>query len=88
MQNATEHKQGTQDNIDSRVSALEAQLQSIIDRNNRVEAEKAWETSNTRRLLIVAVTYMLMSLVLTVIGVKNPLINAVVPTLGYYLSTL
>jgi hypothetical protein len=88
MQNATNHKLTDQEDLDSRVHALESQLQSIIDRNNRVEAEKAWETSNVRRLSIVAITYMLMSLVLTIIGVNNPFINAVVPTLGYYLSTL
>jgi hypothetical protein len=76
------------DSLETRVEKLETKLQSILDRNQHVESEKAWETSNTRRLTIVATTYTIMSIILYVIGVNNPMINAIIPTLGYFLSTL
>ena len=35
---------------------IEAELAAIKERNKRVEADKAWETSTFRRLLIAAGT--------------------------------
>ena len=49
-----------------------------------MEADKAWETSFTRRLVISMFTYL--SVVLY--GVQSPALNAVVPTAGFLLSTL
>lgn len=67
---------------------LETEVKAIIERNKRVELEKAWETSKTRKFLIVIITYLLMCLTFYSIGIENFLINAIVPTLGYFLSTL
>ena len=63
-------------------------IQQILERNARVERDKAWERSFTRRSFIMFVTYLTASLFLYSIG--NPLfwINAFVPTGGYLLSTL
>lgn len=37
-------------------SSLEKRLKTIEERNRRVETEKAWETSVTRRLSIAVLT--------------------------------
>jgi hypothetical protein len=63
-------------------------IQGILERNQRVESEKAWETSWTRRLFIAAITYLTASLFLWLIETPQSFINALVPTGGYLLSTL
>ena len=60
----------------------------IEERNARVEADKAWETSFTRRLVISMFTYLSVVLYGYAIGVRSPALNAVVPTAGFLLSTL
>lgn len=63
-------------------------VEEILERNARVEADKAWETSWTRRCIIAAITYAVASAFMYRIGVGDPFINALVPTGGYLLSTL
>lgn len=63
-------------------------ITSIQARNKRVELDKAWETSMTRRSLIALVTYLVATLFMYRIGVSEPWLNALVPTGGYLLSTL
>jgi len=67
---------------------LAQEVEALKDRNRRVEAEKAWETSNFRIASIATVTYVVAAIVLYSIGVANFLLAAFVPTLGYILSTL
>jgi hypothetical protein len=67
---------------------VEQRLSQIEARNVRVEAEKAWETSNFRKVLVVITTYFLMCVTMAIIGVNQFYINAIIPTLGYFLSTL
>jgi hypothetical protein len=67
---------------------IDEQLESIEERNRRVELDKAWETSWTRRLCIASITYGLAGAWLLTIGAKTPWLNALVPTGGYLLSTL
>lgn len=52
-----------------------------------MEADKAWETSIFRVISITAGTYIIAGLVLYAIGNEYPLRNALIPTLGYFLST-
>ena len=66
---------------------LKKELAAVKERNRRVEAEKAWETSGFRIVCVAVTTYIVASLVLRVIGVKDFLLNALIPTIGYYLST-
>jgi hypothetical protein len=66
---------------------LKKELAAVKERNRRVEAEKAWETSGFRIFCVAVTTYIVASLVLCVIGVKDFLLNALIPTIGYYLST-
>ena len=67
---------------------IEKRLTDIEDRNARVELDKAWETSATRRVLITVLTYIVIVLFLIAIGKEAPFINAIVPCLGFLLSTL
>lgn len=65
-----------------------AEIEKIKSRNSRVENDKAWETSNERRVLITLGTYVLSYLLLVLIEAPNPHLAALVPTLGFLLSTL
>jgi hypothetical protein len=67
---------------------LPPDLESIKARNARVELDKAWETSFTRRLFIATVTYVLAAFYMHMSGLGNPFVGACVPTGGYLLSTL
>lgn len=70
------------------MSDIEERLQVIEQRNRRVESDKRWETSATRRLFIAAITYCTAAVFLWLISAGSPFINALVPTGGYLLSTL
>ncbi len=63
-------------------------IEEILQRNTRVELDKAWETSKTRKGIIMFLTYLTAATFLKFIGNDTPLINALVPVGGYLLSTL
>lgn len=63
-------------------------IEEILERNSRVELDKAWETSKTRRVCIAGITYVIALFFMWRIGVSDPFVNALVPTGGYLLSTL
>lgn len=67
---------------------LEERVFRIESRNKSVEADKAWEISWTRRALIALFTYIVVGIFLTLIRVANPWINALVPVIGFTLSTV
>lgn len=67
---------------------LEKEIEAIKDRNKRVETEKAWETSWTRRGMVVVLTYTVIAILFIFLGTPNPLENAVVPSIAFILSTL
>ncbi|MFA7192494.1 MAG: hypothetical protein WC089_04335 [Candidatus Paceibacterota bacterium] len=66
---------------------IESQINSINERNKKVEVDKAWETSNFRIFSVCLITYIVASFVLYSIGNQNFLLNALVPVVGYFLST-
>jgi hypothetical protein len=63
-------------------------LEKIEQRNQKVEIDKKWEGSMTRKVLIVLFTFVSIGTYMWVIGVERPLLNAVIPSLGFTLSTL
>lgn len=65
-----------------------SRLEKIEERNRKVEIDKAWETSLTRRVLLLVFTYLAIGLYLNVIQVSNPWLNAIVPAVGFLLSSL
>jgi len=70
------------------MDSMEDRIVKIEERNLRVEADKAWETSWTRRGLLALFTYLAIGSYLWAIGVSLPWMNAVVPAIGFMLSTL
>ncbi len=67
---------------------IEQEILLIKERNKRVELDKSWETSWTRKIIICILTYIVMCLIMFSIGVKEFYINALIPTAGFFLSTL
>jgi len=67
--------------IESRISAIES-------RNIRVASDKAWETSWTRKIFILLMTYIILGIYMKLLGVDAWYFHALVPTSGYFLSTL
>lgn len=72
--------------LTARINQLELALGRITERNRRVEADKAWETSYTRILFLLGLTYVMTSIVFRFIDAPAPLLNAFIPTLGFWLS--
>lgn len=67
---------------------LKQEIEQIKQRNIRVEADKARETSRTRKLSIAILTYTVIVIFFYTAELPKPRINAIVPTLGFLLSTL
>jgi len=67
---------------------LEERIRKIEERNKKVESDKAWETSYTRRGLLVLFTYLAIGFYLQAIAIPYPWLNAIVPATAFMLSTL
>lgn len=67
---------------------LEREIALIKQRNAKVEIDKKWETSLARRALLFLFTYLAIAIYMFVIGIVNPWLNAVIPSIGFLLSTL
>ncbi|MFA5050662.1 MAG: hypothetical protein WC499_00910 [Patescibacteria group bacterium] len=67
---------------------LEQKIQKIEERNKKVETDKAWETSWTRRILLTIFTYLSIGIYLWVIKISRPWLNAIVPAVAFMISTL
>ncbi|MBI3103954.1 hypothetical protein HYZ05_03355 [Candidatus Daviesbacteria bacterium] len=70
------------------IADLEKEIELIKQRNKRVETEKEWETSWTRRIMVVLFTYLVIALFFLFAGISKPFINAIVPAIAFVLSTL
>ena len=66
---------------------IEERVRKIEERNKSVELDKAWEMSVTRRVIIVAFTYVSISVLLQILHIEKPWATAVVPALAFLLST-
>ena len=82
-----DNTENTNENLSDTVKALSLEIEKIKERNKRVELDKAWETSMTRKVSIIILTYIVMVLVMDALKMESPLINAIIPTLGFTLST-
>jgi hypothetical protein len=67
---------------------LKEKIAKIEERNRRVEADKAWETSLSRKIAISLLTYMTVAAFFISAGFPRPFINALVPSFAFLLSTL
>lgn len=72
----------------ARLDELENRVGKIEERNKRVEENKRWETSWFRRILLMTFTYLSVGLYMNAIKVPDAWLNAIVPSIGFLLSTL
>ncbi|MBT7903268.1 hypothetical protein HN587_05375 [Candidatus Woesearchaeota archaeon] len=70
------------------ITQLKKEIKLIKIRNKKVESDKAWETSWTRKLLIVILTYLVIVIFFYFATLPSPWINAIVPSVAFVLSTL
>lgn len=66
---------------------VEKEISLLKKRNERVEADKAWERSFFRVISIALLTYVTVLFALYLMRVPTPLLNALIPPIGYILST-
>ena len=70
------------------MNKIEKKLKEINNRNIKVELDKSWETSKTRKIITAILTYFTIVLFFLVAELPKPFINSIVPTTGFILSTL
>lgn len=69
------------------MTTLKKEIDAIKKRNQRVEGDKAWETSWTRKVIIAILTYIVIVIFFYFAGLPNPFVNSIVPALAFVLST-
>jgi len=75
--------------LENQIQYLQAEIEKLKNRNKKVEWDKAWETSVFRKILILIITYILACLVMYSLGDHMRFyLNALIPTLWFFLSTL
>ncbi len=68
---------------------LKKEIEKIKERNRKVELDKQWETSLTRRILIVILTYIVVVIYsFSIDKINNIFLSSLVPVFGFILSTL
>jgi len=70
------------------IKDLESEIENIKQRNKKVEADKAWELSWSRKILIAVLTYLVIVIFFFAAGLPRPFINSIVPAAAFVLSTL
>jgi hypothetical protein len=68
-------------------SQLQKEIDTLKERNHHVEKDKAWETSWTRRLIILLLTYIVILVFFLMTDLPDPYLNSIVPTTAFVLST-
>ncbi len=68
--------------------SIKESIKKIIDRNRKVEADKAWETSKTRKVIVAILTYIVIVIFFYFAGLPKPFVNSIVPALAFVVSTL
>jgi hypothetical protein len=70
------------------MDSIKNEIKEIKKRNERVELDKAWETSYTRKIAIVILTYLVVVIFFFSANLPKPFINSIVPSLAFTISTL
>lgn len=66
---------------------LHHEVEQIKARNKKVEADKAWELSWSRKIIVAILTYFVIVLFFYFAHLPEPFANAVVPTAAFLIST-
>ena len=68
---------------------VENEIKEIKKRNKRVELDKKWETSITRKICICILTYIVVLVYSYLVSkISNIFFSSLVPVIGFFLSTL
>ena len=68
---------------------LEKEVEKIKNRNKKVELDKKWETSYTRKICICILTYIVVVIYSYLVRKTNNIFfSSLVPVIGFFLSTL
>ena len=68
---------------------LNKEIEEIKNRNKRVELDKAWETSWTRKICICILTYVVVVIYSYIVrNYNNIFLSSIVLVIGFTLSTL
>lgn len=68
---------------------LEKEIEQIKERNKKVALDKTWETSFTRKICIMILTYIVVIIYSWLVrNYDNILVSSLVPVIGFTLSTL
>ena len=68
---------------------IEKRIEQIEERNKRVELDKKWETSWTRKICIMILTYIIVIIYSYFVrNYDNILLSSLIPVIGFTLSTL
>jgi len=67
---------------------IRREIEGIKLRNKRVESDKEWELSWTRKITVALLTYIVIVIFFFSAGLPKPFINSIVPALAFLLSTL
>ena len=70
------------------IDQLRAEIAAIKERNAKVESDKSWETSWSRKFVIFILTYGAIIIYFYAAGLPNPFVNSLVPALAFVISTL
>ena len=71
------------------IEETKEEIKRIKARNKRVEKDKAWEVSKTRRICICILTYFVVVIYSYLIKkLDNIWLSSLVPVIGFFLSTL
>ena len=68
---------------------IEKEIEKIKQRNKKVELDKSWETSLTRKVCIMILTYIVVLIYSYITkNISNIFISSLIPVIGFFLSTL
>ena len=70
------------------IEEIKKKISLLEERNKRVEKDKEWEKSYTRRILLILFTYLAIGFYMQAININYAWLNAIVPAVGFLLSTL
>ena len=70
------------------IQEINREIEKLKERNKRVEMNKAWELSWTRKLILFSITYLVAGFTLQTLNTYSPWTNALIPSIGFLLSTL
>ena len=74
--------------LQNKIEELRREIEEIKKRNQRVETDKAWETSWSRKIVVSVLTYIVIVIFFYFAELPKPFINAIIPAIAFILSTL